>query len=188
MCIHLHSTATHGYTFFSDKVLDSAEKPGQTRRKILLLGWFPIAWAGPSGAWTGLCCMHPEVDCHSHYLLFPLESFVHILKYNCIFPCAFSWSEPDPPPPPPPHTHTLPTCRECILVFQGLWWASWQQYSPWAFQRSSIKWVKILFAWGKSVYLPSTSNKLIVQSPEQRLGMFDVTPCLKSQGCHLILW
>ena len=107
-------------------------------------GWLPQPLFAVS---PGILCTHIKMQLHFSV---------------CIF---LVWTWP-PPPPPHTHTHTLPTCRECILVFQGPWWASWQQYSPWAFQRSSIKLVKILFAWGKSVYVPSTSNKLIVQSPE----------------------
>ena len=43
-----------------------------------------------------------EIDCHSHCLFFPLESFVHVIcKCSCIFPCALYWSETRLPPPPP---------------------------------------------------------------------------------------
>ena len=115
----------------------------------------------------------------------PLYTYKNaIALFHVHFP--LSWSEPDPPPPPlQTHTHTshlqgvYPCLSRSVVNFlttiQSLSFSAvFNQIS-----QNSVCMRQICI-------VPSTSNKLTVQSPEQRLGMFDVTPCLKSQGCHLI--
>ena len=92
-----------------------------------VLGWLHIKWAGPSAAWTGLCCKH-QWDRLPQPLFVLSSGTLCICKCSCIFPCTFSWSDIPPTSPPHPDLQALSPCP------RGLWWVCWQQCIPWASQ------------------------------------------------------
>ena len=100
-----------------------------------VLGWLHIKWAGPSAAWTGLCCKHPWDQ-----LLQPLFVLSSGILCTCYMQMQLHFSMYIflvwHPPTSAPH----PDLQAVFPCPQGLWWICWQQCIPWASQWCSALW------------------------------------------------